>query len=51
MSEEHGVLGEKAKDFESFKKVSQLMANGAHLTSEGLDLIIKIKSEMNKGRQ
>jgi hypothetical protein len=43
--------GEKAKDFEDLKKVTGLISNKAHFTPEGMDQIIKIKSQMNKGRK
>lgn len=41
----------KALDYTDFCKVVELMKNKAHLTSEGLDLIRKIKAEMNIGRK
>jgi len=43
------IIGAKAKDFEDFKRVAELMKNGAHLTSEGLDQIRLIKAGMNRG--
>lgn len=45
------LQGEKAKDFEYFKKVAQLIQEGAHLTADGLDHIRKIKLVMNKGKK
>jgi hypothetical protein len=45
------IVGVKAQDFEDFKKVAELMKNGAHLSSEGLNKIIEIKSGMNRGRK
>lgn len=45
------IVGEKVKDFEDFKKVFSLVSNKAHLTLEGMDQIIKIKSGMNRGRK
>jgi len=48
--DEYPILGEKSKDFEDFKKVSELMKNKAHLTSEGLEQIRNIKSGMNSKR-
>jgi hypothetical protein len=38
-------------DFEDLKKVTGLISNKAHFTPEGMDQIIKIKSQMNKGRK
>lgn len=35
----------------TFCLVANLMKNKAHLTSEGLEEIIKIKNGMNKGRK
>ena len=43
----HGV---KAEDYQDWCKVAELIETKAHLTSEGLDKIIKIKENMNKGR-
>lgn len=43
----HGV---KAGDYRDWCKVAELIETKAHLTSEGLDKIIKIKENMNKGR-
>lgn len=45
--EKYPILGEKSKDFEDFKKVSNLMATKAHLTPEGLEKIKSIKLLMN----
>lgn len=44
------IKGIKAKDFEDFCKVAELMQNKVHLTKEGLELIRKIKAGMNTGR-
>jgi hypothetical protein len=43
----HGV---KAKDFIDYCKVADLLVNKAHLTTPGLDEIVRIKSGMNLGR-
>jgi hypothetical protein len=48
--DENPILGIKAKDFEDFKEASVLIKNKAHLTPEGLDKIILIKSRMNTKR-
>lgn len=45
--EEYPVLGVKHKDFEDFKEASLLIKSKLHLTQEGLDKIILIKSRMN----
>ena len=44
------LIGVKLYDFLDWCKIHQLMAEDSHLTLEGLDLIRKIKSGMNKGR-
>jgi hypothetical protein len=44
------ILGVKAKDFEDFCKVTELMQNKEHLTAPGLDQIRQIKAGMNRGR-
>lgn len=46
----HPLLGNKAKDFQSFCEVAELMKNKAHLTESGLQKIIQIKEGMNRGR-
>lgn len=48
--DENPILGIKAKDFEYFKEASVLIKNKAHLTPEGLDKILLIKSRMNTKR-
>ena len=45
--EQYPILGTKAKDFEEFKKGSLLIKSKAHLTKEGLEKILLIKSRMN----
>lgn len=45
--EEYPILGAKSKDFEDFKEASVLIKSKAHLTKEGLDKILLIKSRMN----
>ena len=44
------ILGEKAKDFNDWCRVAEIIKNNAHLTKKGLNQIIKIKEGMNKGR-
>ena len=48
---QHPILGMKNLDFEDFKKVSDLMVNKSHLTEEGLNKILSIKSNMNMNRE
>lgn len=45
--DKYPILGEKYKDFQDFKKVSEIMAVKGHLTSEGLEKVLSIKSRMN----
>jgi hypothetical protein len=49
--DKYPICGDKAKDFEDFKKVALLIQSKAHLTEEGLEQIRRIKSEMNRGRK
>lgn len=49
--DKYPIIGEKVKDYEDFKKVSSLMTNKSHLTKEGLDEILAIKSKMNFNRK
>jgi hypothetical protein len=44
------IEGVKAKDFDDFCKVAELIKSKVHLTSDGLEQIRKIKSGMNRGR-
>jgi len=48
--EEYNIQGVKAKDFNDFKEASVLMKSKLHLTKEGLDKILLIKSRMNFNR-
>ncbi|KAG8699753.1 hypothetical protein FRC08_005123 [Ceratobasidium sp. 394] len=45
------LLGVKLLDYLDWCKIAKLMSEGSHSTSEGLNLIIKIKSGMNTGRE
>lgn len=45
--DKYSIMGCKSQDFSDFKRVSELVLKKAHLTAEGLNLIKKIKSEMN----
>ncbi len=49
--EEYPIQGEKAKDFEYFKEASALIKHKAHLSKEGLDKILSIRSRMNFKRE
>jgi hypothetical protein len=44
-------MGDKVRNFEDFKKVSNLITKKSHLTKEGLDKILTIKSNMNFNRK
>ena len=46
--DEYQIVGVKFQDYQYFKRVTELMKNRDHLTPEGLDLIRKIKANMNK---
>ena len=48
--EKHPILGSKALDFADFQKVAELMKNKAHLSKSGLEKILAVKSQMNRGR-
>lgn len=43
------LLSQKRSDFELFKLVLDLMASGGHLTLEGFNKILSIKSSINNG--
>lgn len=45
------LQGTKSLDFEDFLKVAQMMKNKDHLTLDGIQKILKIKSGMNTGRK
>jgi hypothetical protein len=47
--EKYPLLTEKQIDFELFKKIVTMMFKKEHLTEEGLNKIINIKSALNKG--
>ena len=49
--DKYPLQGIKAKDFEDFKKVANLMQSKAHLTQEGFEEICKIRSGMNTKRE
>jgi hypothetical protein len=42
--------GDKSKDFDSFKRVAIIIKNKGHLTTEGLEELLKIKGGMNSVR-
>ena len=44
------ILSIKALDFADWCKAAELITNGAHLTTEGLEEIRQIKMKMNRGR-
>lgn len=45
------LTGQKKLDYLDWCKISKLMSEGSHLTTEGLNLIRDIKEGMNKGRK
>ena len=47
---QHNILGKKYKDFKDWCKVAEIVKTKNHLTIQGLDEILKIKSHMNTGR-
>lgn len=49
--EEFPILGVKTEDFKDFKETSVIIKSKAHLTKEGLDKILLIKSRMNFKRK
>jgi len=49
--EKYPLKGIKQLDYLDFCKIANLMKEGSHLTTEGLDLIRTIKSGMNRGRK
>jgi hypothetical protein len=48
--EKYPLHGAKAKDYEDFKKVAEIMKENGHLTHSGLEQILKLKAGMNIGR-
>ena len=44
------ILGIKALDFKDFCSISELIKSKAHYNKEGIDQIIHIKANMNRGR-
>ena len=48
--ENYPVLGSKSKDFLYWKRIAKLMSEKAHLTEEGAEEILRIKSNMNASR-
>lgn len=45
---DYPIIGVKARDFQSWCEVSELMFKKEHLNTEGLDKIRKIKDSINK---
>jgi hypothetical protein len=48
--EKYPLVGSKNLNYLDFYKAAELIKNKAHLTSDGLEEILRIKSGMNKGR-
>ena len=49
--EEHPLKTKKRVDFLKFRQVIRLMQEGAHLSREGLERIVTITMEMNRGEK
>ncbi len=48
--ERFGFLSEKKRrDFRKFREIAELMAQGQHLTSDGVRRIVEIRKDMNDG--
>lgn len=48
--ERHPLKTRKRQDFLAFRKVVRLMREGRHLSSEGLEQVLRIVERMNRGR-
>jgi hypothetical protein len=48
--DKYPTQGQKALDFEDFKKVVEIMKSNDHLTVKGFEKILKIKEGMNLNR-
>lgn len=48
--EKYPIQGQKSLDFKDFKRVTYMLNNKEHLTSEGLNKILEIKASMNEER-
>jgi LAGLIDADG endonuclease len=48
--DKYPIQGQKALDFEDFKKVVEIMKSNDHLTVKGFEKILKIKEGMNLNR-
>lgn len=43
------LLSGKTRDFETFRRIAELMSQKAHLTREGIAAIVRLRSPMNRG--
>jgi hypothetical protein len=48
--EKHPLKTKKRADFEKFRRIVQMMETGVHLTSDGVEEIRRISSQMNRGQ-
>ena len=48
--EKHPLKTKKRADFEKFRRILRLMETGVHLTSDGVEEIRRIASQMNRGQ-
>ena len=49
--DKYPLIGTKQKDFKLWCEIASIMKDGSHLSIEGLNLVRKIKEEMNTGRK
>ena len=49
--DKYPLIGTKQKDFKYWCEIASIMKDGSHLSIEGLNLVRKIKEEMNTGRK
>lgn len=48
--DKYPLLGVKAQNYADFKKAAEIVRVKGHLTSSGLEEVLKIKAGMNSGR-
>ena len=49
--EKYGIVGIKSLDFIDFKKAADIIKSKEHLSLEGFNEILKLKSGMNRNRE
>ena len=50
LKKKNNLVGKKALEFKDWCKIAEMMKSKDHLTPSGKELILNIKSGMNKGR-